>query len=85
MEPAHLPDMPVAARTLLAQRCAQVRAGQSAALSPCSSVCKMDGRTGCCVGCLRTMEEIMVWGRADAAARQAIWQRIEARLQGLPV
>ena len=29
--------------------------------SPCTDVCRMDGRTGYCIGCLRTAEEIRRW------------------------
>ncbi|MFM0075153.1 DUF1289 domain-containing protein [Paraburkholderia sediminicola] len=29
--------------------------------SPCIDVCKIDGDTGLCIGCLRTREEIRGW------------------------
>lgn len=32
-----------------------------AVASPCVDVCRMDGRTGYCTGCLRTAEEIRRW------------------------
>lgn len=37
--------------------------------SPCINVCKMDERSGLCQGCLRTLDEIAGWGRADDATR----------------
>lgn len=29
--------------------------------SPCTSVCKLDGATGLCAGCYRTLDEIAGW------------------------
>jgi predicted Fe-S protein YdhL (DUF1289 family) len=49
--------------------------------SPCVSICKMDSRRGTgderaagglCVGCLRTLDEIIEWGTATDARRRAI-------------
>lgn len=34
---------------------------------------------GLCVGCLRTLDEIIEWGRATPARRRAIWSLIESR------
>ena len=56
--------------------------------SPCISICKMDPRLGdadaraqggLCVGCLRTIDEIIAWGRASAASKRAMLDAIEAR------
>ncbi len=30
--------------------------------SPCISVCRMDGASNLCEGCLRTLDEIACWG-----------------------
>ncbi|MDH5338586.1 MAG: DUF1289 domain-containing protein, partial [Rubrivivax sp.] len=30
--------------------------------SPCINVCQMDEATGWCRGCLRTIDEIALWG-----------------------
>lgn len=49
--------------------------------SPCISVCRMDGESGLCEGCLRTIDEIMAWGSLDDAARRDVWQRIEQRAE----
>ena len=48
--------------------------------SPCMSVCHMDEATGLCQGCLRTIDEIALWGNADDAFKRVVWARIEARL-----
>ncbi|MFO1322659.1 MAG: DUF1289 domain-containing protein [Burkholderiales bacterium] len=47
--------------------------------SPCVSICKMDDATGLCVGCLRTLDEIAVWGMLDDDARRDVWAAIAAR------
>ena len=39
----------------------------------------MVAATGLCEGCWRSIEEVMVWGRASDAERLAIWAQIEAR------
>jgi predicted Fe-S protein YdhL (DUF1289 family) len=61
-------------------------AGQ-AVPSPCISVCRMDAETGLCLGCFRTIDEIMVWGRQDPTGRRAVWQHIieRAGLEPAPV
>ena len=47
--------------------------------SPCIGVCRLDPKTGICVGCLRTGEEIMAWPGADTAERMAILSRLPSR------
>ncbi len=49
--------------------------------SPCINVCKMDDHSGLCQGCLRTLDEIAGWGRADDAARLAILAAVAKRRQ----
>jgi len=49
--------------------------------SPCQSVCIMHPGTGWCEGCLRSLAEIADWSRMDAAAKQAVWAQLPARLQ----
>jgi len=39
----------------------------------------MDSSTGLCVGCLRTLDEIAVWGALDDDARRDVLQAIAAR------
>ena len=40
--------------------------------SPCTSVCRMDPRSGWCEGCLRSIDEIVAWGAQDDATRRAV-------------
>ncbi len=49
--------------------------------SPCINVCKMDDHSGLCQGCLRTLDEIAGWGRADDAVRLAILAAVAKRRQ----
>jgi predicted Fe-S protein YdhL (DUF1289 family) len=52
--------------------------------SPCISLCRMDPNTELCIGCYRTLDEIMVWSRATDIDKKAVWQRIEHRLTEAP-
>lgn len=47
--------------------------------SPCISVCRMDGATGWCLGCARTIDEIAAWGRLDDDGKRVVWARLPAR------
>lgn len=47
--------------------------------SPCTSVCKMDGQSKLCVGCWRTIDEIVAWSSASDEAKQKVWAAITAR------
>lgn len=47
--------------------------------SPCVSLCKMDVERQYCMGCLRTIEEIMAWSRADDDYKRTVWQEIARR------
>jgi predicted Fe-S protein YdhL (DUF1289 family) len=47
--------------------------------SPCIKVCSLDERTGYCLGCLRTIEEIASWSQMDNRERQIVNQNINAR------
>ena len=47
--------------------------------SPCISLCEMDKQTGLCRGCLRTIEEIVAWGKADDDYKRAVWSEIRRR------
>ncbi|MFD0986322.1 DUF1289 domain-containing protein [Methyloligella solikamskensis] len=54
-------------------------------LSPCIGVCKLDERTGYCLGCGRTGDEIGAWGGLDPASQDEIWAELPARLEALSV
>jgi predicted Fe-S protein YdhL (DUF1289 family) len=56
--------------------------------SPCISICKMDPRAGTdadraagglCVGCMRTLDEIVEWGGASDTRKRAILVAVAAR------
>lgn len=47
--------------------------------SPCINVCRMDERSGLCVGCRRTLDEIAAWSRADDAQKRAILAAVARR------
>jgi len=55
------------------------QANAARAQSPCISVCRMDPRTGLCEGCLRTIDEIAVWGSMTEDAREGVIAEIEKR------
>ena len=46
---------------------------------PCNDVCKMDDRSGLCLGCYRTLDEIATWSALDDAGRQAVVELLESR------
>ena len=47
--------------------------------SPCIGVCQIDKGSGFCVGCLRSLEEIAAWGRADQKTKRTILERLRHR------
>jgi hypothetical protein len=50
--------------------------------SPCISVCQIDNRTGFCIGCQRTIDEIRDWIISTPDQRNAILARIVQRKDG---
>ena len=61
-------------------RRARARAGRfdTTIPSPCISVCQIDGVTDCCIGCLRTIDEIRDWPIMTAGEKTAALARIAA-------
>lgn len=47
--------------------------------SPCQNVCVMNEETGYCLGCWRTIEEIMDWGVMPAAVKRRVLEEIATR------
>ena len=47
--------------------------------SPCINVCQMDEASGWCKGCLRTIDEIVVWSRLSDAQRAAVLAQLPQR------
>lgn len=48
--------------------------------SPCIQVCAVNGQTGRCIGCGRTLAEIAAWGGMDEVERQSIMAELPRRL-----
>ncbi len=48
-------------------------------LSPCNSVCKMNENSGLCLGCWRTINEIVAWGSHSDDAKKKILALIQVR------
>ncbi|MFL9889620.1 DUF1289 domain-containing protein [Paraburkholderia sp. RL17-383-BIF-A] len=40
--------------------------------SPCIDICKFDGKTGFCIGCLRTRDECKSWKKMKDKHRRKI-------------
>jgi len=51
--------------------------------SPCITVCAVDGETGLCLGCGRSLKEIGGWMQFDDAGRRAVMDMLPDRLQDL--
>jgi predicted Fe-S protein YdhL (DUF1289 family) len=48
--------------------------------TPCIKVCAVDGASGLCVGCGRTLREIAAWTHYDEPRRRRIMAELPARL-----
>lgn len=48
--------------------------------TPCIKVCAVEGRSGLCIGCGRTLKEIASWASLDELRRQSIMAELPARL-----
>ena len=51
----------------------------SAVPSPCVGVCRMNGATGWCEGCLRTLDEIALWSQLIDRDKLAVWKALPLR------
>lgn len=68
----------------LSQLAAMAASGSAPVPSPCISVCRMDARSGLCLGCFRTIDEIVAWGRQSDRDRRVVWQQIVHRAALVP-
>lgn len=50
--------------------------------SPCVKTCTLDARSGLCLGCGRTIEEIARWSAMSAAERARVMDELPARIAG---
>ena len=48
--------------------------------TPCVRICTLDARSGLCLGCARTIDEIARWGAMSAAERARVIGELPARL-----
>ena len=48
-------------------------------MSPCIGICTLDSKSGFCLGCKRTVEEIGRWMMLDDPARQKIIDQLPMR------
>ena len=68
----------MAARDLLAERARQVAAQPARTCRRPASRCAAWTRSReLCVGCLRTLDEIALWGRMEDEAKREVWRLIE--------
>ncbi len=47
--------------------------------SPCNNVCKMDARSGWCLGCYRTLDEIASWSSLEEWRKRAVVEALAPR------
>ena len=47
--------------------------------TPCVMVCTVDGASGLCLGCLRTLPEIATWSRMSDEERAKIMGELDGR------
>ena len=50
--------------------------------SPCIKICTLDARSGLCLGCGRTIDEIAQWTTMSAEERQRVMAELPGRLAG---
>jgi len=48
--------------------------------SPCNKICTLDARSGLCLGCGRTVDEIGRWTAMSATERARVMAELPARL-----
>jgi predicted Fe-S protein YdhL (DUF1289 family) len=53
--------------------------------SPCINVCTLDARTGLCLGCARTIDEIASWSGMSANDRRRVIAELPGRRAAQPV
>ncbi|MDP3495923.1 MAG: DUF1289 domain-containing protein [Hyphomonadaceae bacterium] len=51
--------------------------------TPCVKVCVVDGQSGNCLGCGRTLGEIARWARLTDAERDVVMDALPARIDSL--
>jgi predicted Fe-S protein YdhL (DUF1289 family) len=54
-------------------------AAMSDVASPCTGLCQMNDSTELCLGCRRTIEEIMAWPDLSPEAKRAVLAQLATR------
>lgn len=49
--------------------------------SPCIGVCAMNAVTEICIGCQRTLDEIVHWSNASEMYKRTVWVEIKRRME----
>ena len=49
------------------------------AASPCIGICRLDERSGVCIGCYRTIQEIARWGAMGRDERARVFAALDGR------
>jgi predicted Fe-S protein YdhL (DUF1289 family) len=49
--------------------------------TPCIGVCTVDDKTGFCMGCFRSLEEIQNWWDMTDQQRSEVMQKLDQRMQ----
>jgi len=55
----------------------------TATSSPCNEVCQMDAEWGVCVGCYRTIDEIVTWSKLSDPEKIEVLAQVKRRSNGL--
>jgi predicted Fe-S protein YdhL (DUF1289 family) len=50
--------------------------------SPCIAICQMSPKTGLCIGCHRTINEIADWSALTDDEKRAVLERVDERALG---
>jgi predicted Fe-S protein YdhL (DUF1289 family) len=56
--------------------------GRKQVKNPCVDICKLEKKSGFCVGCLRTRAEIKTWKTLSKSERRAVLEAIAGRQAG---
>jgi len=49
--------------------------------TPCIAVCTIDGETGLCLGCARTLKEVASWSKLSDQERDVVMNALADRTQ----
>lgn len=58
-------------------------AGTGTLETPCINICLLDSKTGLCVGCGRTIDEIARWSAMSDSERHAVMAALQTRKECL--